>query len=159
MHELPSFVTTDEEDFRVLVRMQAGWVEAERTATSAVAASASAEVDGRKPPPMSSMEATAVRPLMALVTDISGLCSAGDTPLQLPPPTALIVRAGAHRQHTASLNLKTYCPHRESRRPQAAHRVPLLTLVPETMADMCLQGSLWWLGRSSEHANDLGHAT
>ena len=37
-------------------------------------------VSGSSPPPMSSMPPTAVRPLMALVTLMSGECSAGVTP-------------------------------------------------------------------------------
>ena len=48
--------------------------------STAAAASVCATLSGSKPPPSSRMPPTAVRPEMALVTDISGECSAGVTP-------------------------------------------------------------------------------
>lgn len=47
--------------------------------TAAVARLCATDV-GNTPPPSSSMPPTAVSPDMALVTDIRGECSAGDTP-------------------------------------------------------------------------------
>lgn len=38
------------------------------------------DVEGRRPPPMSTMPPTAVSPEIAFVTDIRGECSAGVTP-------------------------------------------------------------------------------
>eukprot|EP00955_Chlamydomonas_euryale_P060645 357785-Chlamydomonas_euryale.AAC.1 len=47
---------------------------------TAAAASACTGVSGSRPPPQSIMPPTTVRPEMALVTDMSGLCSACVTP-------------------------------------------------------------------------------
>jgi hypothetical protein len=49
-------------------------------ATIAPAASVWAGVLGSRPPPASTMPPTAVRPEMALVTDMRGECRAGVTP-------------------------------------------------------------------------------
>mmetsp|Transcript_56778 Transcript_56778/g.177823 ORF Transcript_56778/g.177823 Transcript_56778/m.177823 type:complete len:284 (-) Transcript_56778:250-1101(-) len=54
---------------------------------TAIAARTCGPVLGRKPPPVSASPPTTVRPLMALVTDISGECSAAVTPATTWEPT------------------------------------------------------------------------
>jgi hypothetical protein len=58
-------------------------------ANTAEDAKAVAVVVGKIPPPMQSIPPTAVKPEMALVTDIRGLCNAGTTPHTVWYPATL----------------------------------------------------------------------